>query len=64
VPESDAWANTIEHFAQCIQTRSQPLTTFDDGRRALQAVLACHQSSMEGRRVTLNEPAALSNLRQ
>jgi UDP-N-acetylglucosamine 3-dehydrogenase len=64
VPESDAWANTIEHFAQCIQTGSQPLTTLDDGRRALQAVLACYQSSREGRRVALNEPAALSSLRR
>lgn len=55
VPDADPWANTIEHFASCVLSESSPLTTFDDGRRALQVVLACYQSAAEGRRVHLSE---------
>lgn len=55
VPDADPWANTIEHFAACLLHGRHPLTTFDDGRRALQIVLACYQSAAEGRRVHLSE---------
>lgn len=55
VPEIDPWANTIEHFATCILNREQPLTTFQDGRKALQVVLAAYQSAAEGRRVQIEE---------
>ncbi len=55
VPDADPWANTIEHFASCVLNQHPPLTTFDDGRRALQIVLACYQSAAEGRRIQLSE---------
>lgn len=55
IPDSDPWANTIDHFASCVLNRSLPLTTFDDGRRALQVVLACYQSAAKGQRVQLSE---------
>ncbi len=58
VPDTDPWANTIEHFAMSILDQSRPLTTFDDGRRALQVVLACYQSAAEGRRIHLSEVAS------
>jgi predicted dehydrogenase len=55
VPEIDPWAKTIEHFVTCIRDGATPLTTFDDGRCAMQAVLASYQSAAEGRRVMLSE---------
>jgi len=55
VPETDPWTRTIEHFVTCIRDGATPLTTFDDGRRAMQAVLASYRSAAEGRRVRLCE---------
>lgn len=55
VPEVDPWARTIEHFVTCILEGTTPLTTFDDGRHALQAVLAGYRSAADGRRVKLSE---------
>jgi predicted dehydrogenase len=55
VPEIDPWTRTIEHFVTCIREGTTPLTTFADGRRAMQAVLACYRSAAVGRRVRLSE---------
>lgn len=55
VPDADPWANTIEHFADSVLNQSTPLTTFDDGRRALEVVLACYEAAAEGRRVHLSK---------
>lgn len=54
VPDADPWANTIEHFADCVLNQRSPLTTFDDGRRALEIVLACYEAAAVGRRVQLS----------
>lgn len=53
MPDADPWTNTIEHFAQSIMDQKEPLTTFEDGRKALEIVLACYRSASEGRRVEL-----------
>lgn len=58
VPDADPWANTMEHFADCVLGQRTPLTTFDDGRRALEVVLACYRSAAEGRRVHLSGVAS------
>jgi predicted dehydrogenase len=60
VPEIDPWARAIEHFVTCIRQGATPLTTFADGRSAMQAVLASYRSAAIGRRVRLSELDASS----
>jgi predicted dehydrogenase len=39
----------IEHFFNCVESRSKPTVGYEDGRRALEIVEAARKSSQEGR---------------
>lgn len=43
----------IRHFVSCIQEKQTPLTTFKDGRAAVEVAVAIHKSIREGKSVHL-----------
>jgi len=43
----------LEHFCECVQEGKEPRTTGEDGRKALEAVLAVYLSSYKGQKVHL-----------
>jgi myo-inositol 2-dehydrogenase/D-chiro-inositol 1-dehydrogenase/scyllo-inositol 2-dehydrogenase (NAD+) len=42
----DAYVEEIRHFTECIQERKDPRVTGEDGKRALEAVLAATKSML------------------
>ena len=40
----NGWIREIEHFVECIQKSKQPLVTGEDGKKALEMVLAAYES--------------------
>ena len=44
----------MQHFIDCVVNDKTPRVTGEDGRKVMQAVLACYESSRDGRRVTLS----------
>lgn len=49
----DGYVNEIEHFIDCIINNKEPLASGEDGKKALEAVLAAHKSFESGRPVTI-----------
>jgi predicted dehydrogenase len=58
VPASDAFAEEIGHFLDCLGTGREPLTGGRDQRRPLEAVLAAYRSMESGAPVILGRSAS------
>ena len=45
--------HAVQHFVECVASDTQPLVSGEDGKRAIQIVLACYESSAKEEPVSL-----------
>jgi predicted dehydrogenase len=57
ITESINWEDLfrweLEHFADCIENDKQPLVSGEEGKKALELVIASYLSAREGKSITL-----------
>ena len=53
VPKQNTFALLMEHFADCVRAKREPITSGRSQRRPLEAVLAAYESMASGRPVIL-----------
>lgn len=61
VPESDPWTGVTQHFVDCVREDRTPITTGEDGKRALEVILAGYYSAKIGRSVSVEEAVSEFN---